>query len=252
MGRRCKDYSGAVCGVWEVIERDWNPTSKSHETFWKAKCLKCGEISSVRKSDLDKKPRSCNNCKGEVIQAELEKKGYVIHKIEIGMRFGKLVVDSKSFLPKGKTHSYCWCNCDCGNRVLVRTDHLHGVGRDSRTVSCGCATVSSGEMKLAQLLDKMGVEYQTQYKIPDFSAFAKFDIAILENDILRGLIEYDGEQHFRPVDLFGGEEQFQIQQERDRRKNEYCEKCGIPLVRIPYTDYNILTEEYLNSRISRF
>lgn len=34
MGRRCKDYTGEICGVWEVIERDWNPSSKSHETFF--------------------------------------------------------------------------------------------------------------------------------------------------------------------------------------------------------------------------
>jgi hypothetical protein len=252
MGRRCKDYTGEICGVWEVIERDWNPSSKSHETFWKAKCTKCGEISSVRKTDLDRKPRSCNKCKGAVIQQVFADKGMTIYKTEIGMRFGRLVVDSRSFLPEGKTHSYCWCNCDCGNRVLVRTDHLHGNGRGSRTVSCGCATVSSGEMKLAQLLDSMGIEYQTQYTIPEFSLYSRFDVAILEGGKLKGLIEYDGEQHFKPVAIFGGEEKFRVQQERDSRKNAYCKEHNIPLVRIPYTDYDVLSEEYLNSRISRF
>lgn len=252
MGRRCKDYTGQICGVWEVIERDWNPTSKSHETFWKSKCTRCGSIASVRRTDLDKQPRSCNNCKSEIIQAEAEKRGLTVYKTEIGMRFGQLVVDSKPFLPKGKSHSACWCNCDCGNRVLVRTDHLHGANRGSHTVSCGCTSVSSGELKVSQLLDKMGIEYHAQYKIPEFSAYSKFDFAILKDGKLVGLIEYDGEQHFRPVELFGGEEQFKVQQERDRRKDAYCAIKNIPLVRIPYTDYNVLSEEYLNSRISRF
>lgn len=29
-----KDYTGKICGCWKVIERDYHPKSKSHETFW--------------------------------------------------------------------------------------------------------------------------------------------------------------------------------------------------------------------------
>lgn len=30
MGRKFKDYTGQVCGCWEVIERDYSPISASH------------------------------------------------------------------------------------------------------------------------------------------------------------------------------------------------------------------------------
>ena len=49
------------------------------------------------------------------------------------------------------------------------------------------------------------------------------------------LIECQGRQHFFASSLFGGEEQFAIQQEHDRRKREYAREHGIPLIKIPYT-----------------
>lgn len=62
-----------------------------------------------------------------------------------------------------------------------------------------------------------------------------------------GLIEYDGEQHFKPVEIWGGEEKLKIQQERDKRKNQWCKENNVRLIRIPYTEYDNLTIEYLIS-----
>ena len=65
-------------------------------------------------------------------------------------------------------------------------------------------------------------------------------------------IEYDGEQHFEPVD-FGGkgkeyaEKRFKAQQKRDNIKTEYCKNNNIKLIRIPYWEFdnveNILKQE---------
>ena len=79
----------------------------------------------------------------------------------------------------------------------------------------------------------------------------KFDFAIFDGQNLRALIEYDGIQHFKIVEKWGGEEKLKTQQERDKRKDEYCKKKGIPLIRIPYTDFKVLDEEYLLSRIPK-
>lgn len=49
------------------------------------------------------------------------------------------------------------------------------------------------------------------------------------------LIEYQGEQHFKPIEHFGGEEQFKVQQEHDNLKREYAYNNGIHLIEIPYT-----------------
>ena len=229
------DYTGKICGCWKVIERDYHPKSKSHETFWKAECQNCGNIASVRKTDLDKQPQSCNNCKGKPI-----------YSIKAGDKFGLLTVLDKPFTRNNKM--YVKCQCDCGNIIEVRKDHLLGLSHRSKTISCGCATKSSGELKIEQLLIANNINFQSQYRIKDFNIAAPFDFAIFDdNNQLIKLIEFDGEQHFQAVDFFGGEERFQLQQERDKKKNKWCEKNNIKLQRIPYQDYDKITIDYLLS-----
>lgn len=58
-------------------------------------------------------------------------------------------------------------------------------------------------------------------------------------------IEYDGEQHFRPVEYFGGEDAFNRQIIYDNVKNEWCRKNGVNLIRIPYTDYDKIDISYI-------
>jgi hypothetical protein len=70
----------------------------------------------------------------------------------------------------------------------------------------------------------------------------RFDYYVPKFNIL---IEYDGEQHYKPSKIFGGEETFIKTQEHDKRKNEYCLKNNIILIRIPYFAKNI--EDYLLS-----
>ena len=125
---------GMRFGDWEVIERDYNPTSKQHSTFWFCKCNICGNIYSVSRDSLvNKKSECCNKCKGEKIRQKAEERGLATwHK---GDRFGMLeVIESAG--TKGN-HSYVKCKCDCGNIVNVRVEHLKGTSH-GRTISCGC------------------------------------------------------------------------------------------------------------------
>ena len=234
---------GMRFGDWEVIERDYNPTSKQHSTFWFCKCNICGNIYSVSRDSLvNKKSECCNKCKGEKIRQKAEERGLTTwHK---GDRFGMLEV-IESVGTKGN-HSYVKCKCDCGNIVNVRVEHLKGTSH-GRTISCGCASKSSGEIKITKILEEANIEFQAQYRIKDFNISSPFDFAIFNNGVLLGLIEYDGEQHFESIDFFGGEEKLKLQQERDERKNKWCKENNIRLIRIPYTEYDNLTIGYLLS-----
>lgn len=236
MSRYCKDYTNMQCGIWNVIERDYNPTSKSHETFWLCECQRCGNVSSVRKSDLDRNPRSCNNCKGFVISQELEKRGYSVHPVNIGEKFGLLEIIKQPYTKNNKI--YCPCRCECGKELDVRKDHLLGLSH-SRTISCGCSQKSAGELKVKSILENHNVIFKEQFIIPELSKYMKFDFAIFDsqNNLIQ-LIEYNGEQHYKPIEKWGGEEQFIIQQERDMRKKEYCKNHNIPLVIIPYWEFD--------------
>ena len=60
----------------------------------------------------------------------------------------------------------------------------------------------------------------------------RFDFYLTDYNII---IEVDGEQHFRQVNLYQKtKSDFLKTQEHDRRKNSYCLANQIPLYRIPY------------------
>jgi hypothetical protein len=62
-------------------------------------------------------------------------------------------------------------------------------------------------------------------------------------------IEYDGEQHFKPIDFFGGESSYNKQKLNDEKKNYYCFIKKYNLLRIPYYDYDNI-EIILNKKVS--
>ena len=91
------DNNERLYGCWKVLERDKNPKSKSHETFWLCECQNCGAIKSVRKTDLDKNPRSCNNCKGQLTKScgcliEFDGEQHIFLAEKISLRFSKLMI----------------------------------------------------------------------------------------------------------------------------------------------------------------
>lgn len=49
------------------------------------------------------------------------------------------------------------------------------------------------------------------------------------------IIEYDGIQHFKPIDYFGGIEAFELQKEKDKLKDQYAKENNLIMIRIPYT-----------------
>lgn len=49
-------------------------------------------------------------------------------------------------------------------------------------------------------------------------------------------IEYQGIQHYRAVNLFGGEDNFRHQQENDEKKRNLCKQNGITLIEWPYNE----------------
>ena len=48
--------------------------------------------------------------------------------------------------------------------------------------------------------------------------------------------KYDGIQHFKPVNYFGGLIAFECQKIRDKKKDEYCIKNNIHLLRISHIE----------------
>ena len=59
-------------------------------------------------------------------------------------------------------------------------------------------------------------------------------------------IEYQGIQHYKPIDFFGGEKSFKNQQKNDELKRMYAKKNSIELLEISYIDFNNIEQILFN------
>ena len=107
---------------------------------------------------------------------------------------------------------------------------------------CPQCNESKGEKKIEKILNKYNIYNITQYTFPDckYKQALQFD-SYLPN--YNTCIEYQGIQHYEPVDFAGrgqkwAEQQFELNQKRDQIKRDYCNKNNIKLIEIPYWDFD--------------
>lgn len=148
----------------------------------------------------------------------------------IGLRFGNLVVLEMLYGYKnGQT--YCRCICDCGCETIVYLGNL----KSGKTMSCGCMEgKSAGERMVKDILIENQINFIPQKRFDDCRHInpLPFDFYLPNYNTC---IEFDGIQHFKPIDYFGGEKEFQSRKINDEIKTKYCENNNIHLIRLPYT-----------------
>lgn len=93
--------------------------------------------------------------------------------------------------------------------------------------------ISKGEFKIIEILEKNKIvyEYQKYFDKCEDKTYLPFDFYI---PCVRTCIEYDGEQHFYPINAFGGMETYNNIRSHDIIKNKYCDDNNIKLIRIKY------------------
>lgn len=127
----------------------------------------------------------------------------------------------------------CLCKY-CGRIFSTEGNHL----REGAVNSCGCIR-SSNEQKITQLLIKNNIPFVSQYSFPDLTGKdnihpLRFDFAIFnKNNTLSHLIEYNGKQHYFKTSGAWGDN-FEILQENDKKKIQYCKEHNIELRIIKY------------------
>lgn len=91
----------------------------------------------------------------------------------------------------------------------------------------------------------MNLTYEHQYEFDDCYDIRSlpFDIAVFKpSDKLCCVIEYDGKQHYVPTKFYDSdltaEEQFAKIKRHDNMKDRYCQEHNIPLIRIPYYEFD--------------
>lgn len=113
-----------------------------------------------------------------------------------------------------------------GDFNQIPNSHLNGNG-------CSLCNESKGEKKINKFLTENNILFERQKKFEDCKNIfcLPFDFYIPS---LRICIEFDGIQHYKPLDFFGGQEAFEKTKINDNIKNDYCEDNYINLIRIRY------------------
>lgn len=169
----------------------------------------------------------------EALEKKQQKQQDALIMEPIGKEYGYLKILSYAY-SKNK-HKYYLCLCKkCLSYVIVRYSNL----TSGHIISCGCVK-SAGEEKIAQWLVRHCINFKKQYAFADCKDkyVLRFDFAILnaESQVI-ALIEVDGEQHYRAINFFGGEENLEYNQLHDKIKSDYCKENNLPLIRISYID----------------
>lgn len=100
-------------------------------------------------------------------------------------------------------------------------------------------SVSKGQDRIRDILYNNNIPFIQEYGITIDNKKYRFDFAVYGENGIKYFIEYDGEQHFKPVEQWGGEQGLKDRQASDAAKNNWAKEKGIPLIRIPYTEKNI-------------
>lgn len=99
--------------------------------------------------------------------------------------------------------------------------------------NCENEYISFGEQAISTILKEKGIVYISQKTFDSCKnkRVLPFDFYIPKYNVC---IEYQGRQHYEPVEYFGGEKSFTKQILNDNIKRKFCKNNNIKLVEIPY------------------
>ncbi len=132
----------------------------------------------------------------------------------------------------------------CG-KYFNQTPHNHLAGQ-----GCPHCNISNGERMVELALTRMGLEFIPQYKI-EYKDGVVIKRGGLYVDFFipskKTFIEFNGKQHYKPCERFGGKKSFERQKKRDEILRKYSKENGYDLIEIPFTEFkrinDILLEE---------
>lgn len=228
------DYVREVANVnpdIEVLEEYINTNTpilhrcKKHDVTWCASPLHILQGSG------------CIRCKGEKIYNN-KVKSIEVYKYEVAQKINNIEVISEHYI-NARTPILHKCTV-CGCIWNVSPDNiLRGYG-------CPECNLSKGENKIKDYLVKHNISYIPQYRFDNCKNIHSlpFDFYLPNYNLC---IEYDGIQHFEPIEYFGGELAFNETVIRDSIKTNYCLLNDICLLRIRYDEDVVdILDQYFN------
>ena len=245
--RRYEDLSGKKFGRLTVLKQgeDEITSRGDRQIRWICQC-DCGRQTLTRGIALRSGgTQSCGFCTRSESNI-----GYHLEDIK-GQKFGRWTVIDKAGRYRyhnGKYVTLWRCKCECGEERNIRAGTL----KRGLSLSCGCykyeslaiqAKKGTRNSKLEaivnQYLTSHDLYFEAQRIYPDLRGESgyplSYDFLVHMKGRAFAHIECQGKQHYEPVEYFGGETQFKIQQHNDELKRQYSEKMGVKHIEIPYT-----------------
>ena len=183
---------------------------------------KCGEdhIGSVSYEKFIGSKRRCAICANNqayefnFVKQYIENEGYVLVSTEYKNTHTPLVI----ICPKG--HEF---------QTTFHSFKNNGV-------RCYCARESKGEKRIREYFIDKSIEFISQQKFENCRNVRPlpFDFYLPKYNLC---VEYDGQQHFDEIHAYS-KESFQQTKINDEIKTNYCKENNIPLLRIPYWEFN--------------
>jgi len=187
-------------------------------------CPKHGSFFQIAINHVNGQASGCPKC---------VRKSYSDHLIDFNkIHFDKFTYNEKTFV-NVDTKMEIICP-EHGSFWQLPSNHKSGAG-------CSRCSQSKGELKIYNFLKKYKVNFFSEYRFKDcrYKNSLPFDFYLHD---LNMLIEYDGEQHFKPVNHFGGEDEFKLRRLKDDIKTKFAIKNNISLIRLSYLDLGIIDE----------
>ena len=149
--------------------------------------------------------------------------------------------DDPAFTPSGQNFMFTKEFIELVNRIAYEAENeirkkmnYPPIGKPSLT-----------ETKLYQLVKSVFEDYELiHHARPSFLGRQHLDIYIPKFKLA---IEYQGEQHFKPIDFWGGVEGLKASQKRDEKKREICKRHGIAIVYFSHKDE--ISSELIRNRL---
>lgn len=206
---------------------------------YQCRCKICGNIWYANGNNIMQGKVGCRECWKRNKTLTHEKFVNEIYKINSDIEIiGEYIKSEIPIKCKCKLCDYIW---------EVKPVNLRYTG-------CPACKISHGERLIKAFLINYFINFEIQKTYDDLfgvkNRHLSYDFYLPQYNLL---IEFQGEQHEHPVEYFGGEEQFKVQQEHDNRKRDYAKLHNINLLEIWYYDINniekILTEALNNLKL---
>ena len=141
-----------------------------------------------------------------------------------------ILLDQEYLNTQQKLAYMCKYHLEVGTQYMSTVNAYHNY--------CPYCNIVKGEKVISDYLLQHNIKFNLHHSYDGLVGVGNkklsYDFYLYDYNLL---IEYQGEQHEHAVEKFGGENQFIIQQEHDKRKREYAKGNNINLLEIWYYDF---------------